>query len=205
MKKNVLLLGATGTAGSAVRQKLLKKTDSFITLVSRHASTLTPTPDREQIEELDVHDVVTLAKVIKGQDIIFSALSAENSDNELADLATNIVTVMDQQNVHRLIFMVAMGIYNEIPQSVGPQDNVDNNPMQIHNLKAAQVVEKSDLDYTLLRPGFLVSGSDEVVITHKGELVSGNTTSTASVGEVVGKLVTNENLGIHESLGLNQP
>ena len=35
--KNVLLLGATGTAGSAITQKLLNDTDCHITLFARHA------------------------------------------------------------------------------------------------------------------------------------------------------------------------
>ena len=35
---NVLLIGATGTVGSQVRQQLLEKTTSQITLYARHAS-----------------------------------------------------------------------------------------------------------------------------------------------------------------------
>lgn len=37
MSKNVLLLGATGTAGSAITEKLLSDTDYHITLFARHA------------------------------------------------------------------------------------------------------------------------------------------------------------------------
>lgn len=35
--KNILLLGATGTAGSALTKKLLSDTDCRLTLFSRHA------------------------------------------------------------------------------------------------------------------------------------------------------------------------
>lgn len=38
--KKVLLLGATGTAGSALAKKLLSYTDFHITLFSRHAETV---------------------------------------------------------------------------------------------------------------------------------------------------------------------
>ncbi|HJE45776.1 NAD(P)H-binding protein [Levilactobacillus namurensis] len=201
----VLLLGATGTAGTAIRQALLTKTNVTLTLVARHTDQLTPVPGRETVQPLDVHDQDALAKVMDSQTIVLSALSAEGSQDELAQLAQDIVQTMQNKSVTRLIFMVAMGIYNEIPASVGSQDNVNQNPEQIHNLKAAQVVENSPLDYTLLRPGFLISGPESVSITHKGEPVSGNTTSLSSLGVVATRLVTGELKASCESLGLNQP
>mgnify|MGYP007128042995 FL=1 len=38
------------------------------------------------------------------------------------------------------------------------EDNVRNNPDQIPNRKAADIVENSGLDYTVLRPGYLRDG-----------------------------------------------
>ena len=35
--KNILLLGATGTAGNAITKKLLSDTDYHVTLFARHA------------------------------------------------------------------------------------------------------------------------------------------------------------------------
>lgn len=205
MTKNILLLGASGTAGSAVRKALLSRTDAQLTLVSRHADQLTPTTNREKLAQLDVHDHDALIQAMKGQDIVFSSLSSEGDPNELASLAKDVIEAMQELHLKRLIFMVAMGIYNEIPTSVGAQDNVDNNPAQIHNLRAAKVIEASSLNYTLLRPGFLISGPDSVVITRRGENVSGNTTTVSSVGSVVVRLVTGDLQADRESLGLNQP
>lgn len=206
MNKNVLLLVASGTAGSAVRQALLSQTETHLTLVSRHASRMMPTPGRETIAELNVHDHSALVKAMQGQDVVFSALSSENGDfDELASLAQDVIKAMQECHISRLIFMVAMGIYNEIPESVGAQDNVQNNSAQIHNLRAAKVIEASSLDYTLLRPGFLISGPKDVVITHRNEKVSGNTTAVSSVGEVAVRLITGDIDAIHDSLGLNQP
>lgn len=205
MTKNILLLGASGTAGSGVRKALLSQTDAHLTLVSRHADQLTPNPKREKLAQLDVHDHEALIRAMKGQDIVFSALSSEGDPDELARLAKDVINAMQEVNIDRLIFMVAMGIYNEIPTSVGAQDNVENNPAQIHNLRAAKVIEASSLDYTLLRPGFLISGPDSVVITHRGEEVSGNTTTVSSVGTVAVRLISGELQASRESLGLNQP
>lgn len=205
MTKNILLLGASGTAGSGIRKALLSQTDAHLTLVSRHANQLTPNPKREKLAQLDVHDHDALIKAMKGQDIVFSALSSEGDPDELARLAQDVINAMQELHLKRLIFMVAMGIYNEIPASVGAQDNVNNNPAQIHNLRAAKVIEASSLDYTLLRPGFLIPGPDSVVITHRGENVSGNTTTISSVGSVAVQLVTGNLHASRDSLGLNQP
>ena len=205
MAKNVLLLGASGTAGSGIRKALLSQTDVHLTLVSRHANQLTPNSRREKLAQLDVHDHDALIKAMKGQDIVCSALSSEGDPDELARLAQDVINAMQELHLKRLIFMVAMGIYNEIPASVGAQDNVNNNPAQIHNLRAAKVIEASSLDYTLLRPGFLIPGPDSVVITHRGENVSGNTTTISSVGSVAVQLVTGNLHASRDSLGLNQP
>ncbi|WP_267490157.1 NAD(P)H-binding protein [Companilactobacillus futsaii] len=125
--------------------------------------------------------------------------------DELARLVQDVIDAMQELHLKRLIFMVAMGIYNEIPASVCVQDNVDNNPAQIHNLRAAKVIEASSLDYTFLRPGFLIPGPDSVVITHRGENVSGNTTTISSVGAVAVQLVTGNLQASRDSFGLNQP
>lgn len=58
--KNVLLLGATGTAGSALTKKLLANTDCHLTLFARHAGKMyaytgritVVNDDAECIEEL---------------------------------------------------------------------------------------------------------------------------------------------------------
>lgn len=201
----VLLLGATGTAGRAIRADLLAHTNYHLTLVSRHIEGIQHNSNRETVVQADVHDAELLERIIKDQDVIVSALSAEGDDDELAELARNVVSAMKASGATRLIFMVAMGIYDEIPEAIDGQDNVSRNPGQIHNLRAAKVVENSELDYTLLRPGYLVSGSDEIEVTHKGQPVTGYRTSVEGVGKTVRKLISGELEGLRDSLGLNLP
>ncbi|MTV82247.1 NAD(P)H-binding protein [Secundilactobacillus folii] len=204
MSEHILLLGASGTAGEAIRQALLKQTDAQLTLVSRHANRLNPTPNRETLAQLDVNDHGALTSAMKGQTIVVSALSAENNRTDLGVLAQSVVTAMEDCHLSRLIFMVAMGIYNEIPAAVGAQDNVENNPSQEHNLIAANVVTASNLNYTLLRPGFLTTGNSDPVITPKGTAVTGNRTSLTSLGHVVVSLVTGKLTASRGSLGINE-
>lgn len=73
--------------------------------------------------------------------------------------------------------MGAAGIYNEIPDEIDGEDNLDNEPAQIPNRKAVDVVEASGLNYTVLRPGYLGEGdADDFVLTMKGEAAKGYTT-----------------------------
>ena len=72
--KNVLIIGATGTIGSAVRQKLLKESNHHLTLFARSADQLDPNP-QEQIIAGNVMNDADLDSAVKNQDAIFVALS----------------------------------------------------------------------------------------------------------------------------------
>ncbi len=81
---------------------------------------------------------------------------------------------MKKAGLRRIIFMGAVGIYDEIPADMDDEDNVRNNPDQIPNRKAADIVENSGLDYTVLRPGYLRDGDkDDFTLTFKGEQAKG--------------------------------
>lgn len=104
---------------------------------------------------------------------MYCAISGE----ALPPIAENIIAVMTESGVNRLIFMGAAGIYNEIPDEIDGEDNLDNEPAQIPNRKAVDVVEASGLNYTVLRPGYLGEGdADDFVLTMKGEAAKGYTT-----------------------------
>ena len=67
---------------------------------------------------------------------------------------------------------------DEIPDEIDGDDNLDNEPAQIPNRKATDVVEASSLNDTVLRPGYLSEGDeDDAVLTVKGEAAKGYTTS----------------------------
>ena len=71
--KNVLIIGATGTLGSAVRKELLKTTDDQLTLFSRSANRLNFDSDREQVIAGNVLDDNDLDKAMNNQDAVFVA------------------------------------------------------------------------------------------------------------------------------------
>lgn len=133
--KKVLIVGATGTIGGAVRQTLLNETDNQLTLFARSANRL-KTSERESVIAGDVTEDSDLDKAIAGQDVVFVALSGS-----LGRFAQKIVAAMDRNKVSRLLFITSMGIYDEIPASVGASGNLSSNPVLRIYREAADVVE----------------------------------------------------------------
>ncbi|TSO26393.1 NAD(P)H-binding protein [Lactobacillus sp. LL6] len=198
--KNILIIGATGTLGKAATQAILENTNDYLTLFSRSANRINiADSNREKVIAGDVTNQADLDKALKGQDAVFVALSGN-----LGHFAKSIVEAMDRNNVKRLIFITSMGIYNEIPANVGASGNLRSNPVLQTYRDAADIVEASDLDYTIVRPGWFTSGPINYEITRKGEPFGGHDVSVASIADLVQKLV-DDNLYARESIGINTP
>ena len=197
--KNVLLLGATGTAGSALTKKLLSDTDCHLTLFARHARDVYADNERIAVVNGDAENIEKLKSVMPGHDVAYCAISG----NALPKVAENIVAAMTEVGVKRLIFMGAVGIYNEIPDEIDGDDNLDREPAQIPNRKAVDVVEASSLNYTVLRPGYLGEGDeDDYVLTVKGEAAKGYTTPIPALVKFAVQLIMDDLLYSRESVSI---
>ncbi len=199
MSKRILIIGATGSIGSKLRKTLLSKTDYKLTLFSTSANRLQCTPNREVAISGNVLNKNDLAKAIQNQDVVFAALSGD-----LGRMAKSIVDAMKMTSTKRLIFITSMGIYNEIPRHIGG-GNLNENSMLRPYREAADVIEASSLDYTLIRPGWFDEGSDNYEVTRKGEAFKGHDVSRQAICNLVLKLIQQNGLGIRESLGINRP
>lgn len=197
--KKVLIIGATGTVGSKVRQTLLKETDDQLILFSRRANELSVS-NREETISGDVTNDSDLDKAISGQDVVFVALSGN-----LSKFAKKIISAMNRNHVDRLIFITSMGIYNEIPVSIGASGNLQSNPMLQSYRDAADLIESSDLNYTIIRPGWFNNGPVDYQVTRKGEPFGGHDVSVSSIADMVKKLIDDDSLYSHDSIGLNTP
>lgn len=199
--KKILLLGATGTAGSAIAKKLLSDTDFQLTVFARHASDTFTTNSRVTVIDGDAEKKADLHKAMKGQAVVYCAISGE----KLPQIAENIVATMNEQNVKRLIFMGAVGIYNEIPDEIDGKDNLDNEPAQLPNRLAVDVVEASDLNYTILRPGYLRAGEEtDFVLSLKGEAAKGYITTIPSLVNFAVQLISEDSLYSKESVSISK-
>lgn len=116
-------------------------------------------------------------------------------------IARNLVEI----NPKRVIYMTVVGIYNELAEDNGAEYNVSNEPEQIPNRNAVALIENSDLDYTILRCGYLIFGKeDDYVITKKGETPKGYVSTSKSVEKIASEIIENPELYSRESISITR-
>jgi uncharacterized protein YbjT (DUF2867 family) len=131
-----------------------------------------------------------------------SAVSCTSASSNLAgdmkEQAEHIVDAMHAAGVKRLIFISSMGIYGEVP---GERYRSVLDPYR----DSAAVIEASDLDYTILRPGwFTHDGEVRYEITQKGEPFKGHDVSLNSLSDLIVKLATTPGMESRRSLGVSR-
>lgn len=191
----VLILGANGGIARQAIDLFLKDTDAQLTLYLRNASRVKNIdPGRVRVIEGDVMDIETLKQAMTGQDVVYANLAGD-----LENMARTIVQAMNETGVTRLIFISSMGIYDEVP---GEKYGSVLDPYR----KSAQVIEASDLDYTILRPAWFTNRNEiDYEITQKGELFKGSEVSRKSVADLVVKLAVTPGMEIRRILGVSKP
>jgi uncharacterized protein YbjT (DUF2867 family) len=191
---NILILGANGQLARNTIPFFLKHPDVHLTLYLRRANRLrNPDPSRVTIVEGDVLDVETLKLAMQGQDVVYANLAGA-----MEQQAKTIVNAMHATGLKRLIFISSMGIYGEVP---GERYRSILDPYR----DSAAVIEASDLDYTILRPGWFTH-DDEInyQITQKGELFKGHDVSLNSLSDLVVELALSPTMEVRRSLGVSR-
>jgi uncharacterized protein YbjT (DUF2867 family) len=190
----ILILGANGQLARNTTRVFLENADIALTLYLRRASRLkNPDPGRMTIVEGDVLDPATLRAAMQGQDVVYANLAGD-----MAQQALVIIDAMHAASVKRLIFISSMGIYGKVP---GERYGSILDPYR----DSAAVIEKSDLDYTILRPGWYTHDQESgYQITQKGEAFKGHDVSLNSVSDLIVKLATTPGLHVRRSLGVSR-
>lgn len=197
----VLIIGATGSVGRVVVPELLKETTATLVLASRHPQQVAiEDPARESAVKLNVTNDQELATALTGVDFVLASLSGR-----MRSYAKHLVKMMDQVGLKRLVFITTMGIYREIPSWLGHSPNPYFNPILRPYRRAADVIEQSDLDYTILRPGWYDDGPAEYELTKKGEPFGGHDVSRFAIADLVAKMVNDPQFGVRQSYGINRP
>ena len=199
--KRILILGASGTFGKALVEKLSNDEECHLTLASRRASAFYHESERCHVVDCDATKADDLQQAMAGCHVVYCAVSGD----DLPVIAENTVSAMKMAGLRLLIFMGAVGIYDEIPADMDDEDNVKNNPDQIPNRKAADIVENSGLDYTILRPGYLRDGDkDDFTLTFKGEQAKGYVSTIPSVVGLAVRLIHDDTLYVRQSVSITR-
>ena len=199
--KKILILGATGTLGKALASRLQKADEYSVTLAARHATQVYENCGRIKVADCDATSVSELSDIMPGHDVVVCAISGD----ELPKVAVSLVSAMNVAHIDRLVFMGAVGIYNEIPDDMDGKDNVANNPEQIPNRDAIDIIENSGLNFTVLRPGYLREGeTGDYVLTFKGEQAKGYISTIPSVVDLIVSLINDNMLYARQSVSITK-
>ncbi|TSO26074.1 NAD(P)H-binding protein [Lactobacillus sp. LL6] len=197
---NVLIIGATSTVGEAVRETLLRETDDILTLFSKDAGELNIDKTRETKISGNTENEDELAQAMVGQDAVFASIGGE--DDEFVE---NIISTMNRNNVLRLVFVTSMGIFDEIPAPEKLENNLDYNEMSVPYNEMIDEVEESDLNYTVVRPGWYTQGDVNYEITEIGDTVPSNGVTIASIADFAKCLLQDPTLYSRQSVGIITP
>ncbi|MET3823530.1 uncharacterized protein YbjT (DUF2867 family) [Burkholderia sp. PvR073] len=200
--KNVLILGANGQIAKWVIKALAADRNVSQTLLVRHPKKLGDTPSNAKVVVGNVLDKTLLLQTVKGQDIVYANLTGADLDAQ----AASVIAAMQAASVKRLVFVLSLGIYDEVPGKFGDWNNAiigeDLKPFR----RAADAIEASDLQYTILRPAWLTD-EDEVdyELTSRDAPFKGTVVSRRSVGDLILKVIASPELHVRENLGVNKP
>lgn len=188
--KKVLVLGASGSLAKYVIDTLQNVPNVHLTLLARNKTKIVNDTINCTVVEADVMDYEKLKMAVSGQDIVYINLAGE-----LEKMTKNIVKAMQEMNVKRVIAISSIGIY-ETPLK----------PVLIPYRKLADLLENSDLEYTILRPEwFTYENEVSYTITHKGEPEIGSAISRKSIAAFIATLIQNPDLYKRENLGISKP
>lgn len=194
---NIAIIGATGKFGRYLTTKLLAIPDYQLILLSKSAESLYENSYRITAKSIDATNQKDLKNALKDAEIVFSAVSGSDQ----AVIARNLVNIRPK----RLIYMTVVGIYNELGEDNGAEYNVENEREQIPNRNAVAIIEDSDLDYTILRSGYLIFENEEdYVITKKGETPKGYISTMTSIAKVTLDIIEDSELYSRESIAITK-
>ncbi|MBB4845609.1 uncharacterized protein YbjT (DUF2867 family) [Paucibacter oligotrophus] len=201
--KNVLILGASGQIAQWVVRSLAGDKSVQQTLLLRDPRKLTgQEPVNAKVVIGSVLDKKLLRQAVTGQDVVYANLTGDDLDKQ----AKAVIAAMEAEGVKRLVFVLSLGIYDEVPGKFGEWNRVtigeDLKPFR----RAADAIEASGLVYTIVRPAWLTD-EDEVdyELTTKGQPFKGTVVSRRSVANLIAQIVTHPELRVCESLGVNKP
>lgn len=201
--QNALILGASGQIAQWVVKALAGNQNLSQTLLLRDPRKLSgQEPANAQVVIGNVLDKKLLKQAMAGQDIVYANLIGEDLDKQ----AQAVIAAMQTTGVKRLVFVLSLGIYDEVPGKFGEWNRTTISEDLKPYRRTADAIEASGLDYTILRPAWLTD-EDEVdyETTAKGQDFKGTVVSRKSVGDLIAKVITNPDRHVGENLGVNKP
>ena len=151
--------------------------------------------------EGDVLDAAALGAALQGQDVVYA-----NLGGEIVAQAEALVSALDAAGVKRLIFIVSLGIYHELPEAFEAWNQQMIGDALVDYRKAADVIEASDLDYTIIRPAWLTNNDEtDYELTQRDEQFKGTEVSRKAVAAFIASVVADPSTHSRANVGVDKP
>ena len=189
--KKIIIIGASGSLAPYVIEALKQLQNVEITLFVRNKSRLSNSvAEGCTVIEGDAMNYNSVKNAITGHQIVYVNLAGN-----LETMTTNIVNAMAETGIKRIIAISSIGIYKTPLKSV-----------LIPYRKLADIIEASNLDYTILRPDWFTNDSEvDYALTQKGETETGTAISRKSIAAFISTIIDKPELHIKENLGISKP
>lgn len=200
--QTVLIIGANGKVSIEATKLFLEDSNFNVDLFLRNAHRI---PDyasnRVTVYEGDAKNSKDLEQALDKVDVVFASLSG-SLDIE----AQAIVDAMSKKDVKRLIFVAAPGIYDELPAKFNEFNKSQFGEKLTKYRKAADIIEASTLDYTIIRPAWLTFKNEtDYEVTSKDTQFRGTEVSRRSIASLAVRIAKNPELYSKENIGVNKP
>jgi len=173
-----------------------------LTLLVRNPKKLSgDEPKNARVVIGDVLDSKLLRQVMAEQDVVYANLAGDVDVQ-----AKRILAAMVSTGVQRLIFVNSLGIYDEVPGKFGEWNRAEIGSYLGPYREAANLIEASSVDYTILRAAWLTD-TDEVdyETTGRHEPFKGTEVSRKSVAGLIVQIIQSPQLHSKDNIGVNKP
>lgn len=202
--KTMAIIGASSRIGMETIQLALETSDSHLNLFLRNKdklSGLNLPADRVSIFEGSATDAVALEPALAGADLVLVSL-----EGPMEQFAQATLAAMTKTGVKRLVFVASLGIFNEVPGQFGAWIQANMTGYLAPYIKATALIEASDVDYTIFRPGELTNERGTAYeTTGRDETFKGRYVTRQAVAAVALDIFKNPRLFSRDNIGINNP
>lgn len=158
----ILVIGATGGTGKQAVEQALQR-GHYVTAFVRDSSKLTIQHPNLTIFTGDILQPDTLLPAVRRQDAVFCALGGRlgQTDHAVEDGTKNLIAVMKQAGVRRLLLVSSLGVGTSYEEASLPSKLIIKTLLSglvDEKEKQERVVQASDLDWIVVRPTRLADG-----------------------------------------------
>jgi putative NADH-flavin reductase len=163
MKKNIIIFGATGGTGQQLVKQALERNFNVSAFV-RNTNKLDIKNERLRVIGGNVLEYKDVVSAIKSHDVVFCCIGMPASDKSglRAKGTTQIVKAMKESGIMRLVCQSTLG-FGDSKNMLPWHMKYIIVPLILKNAFAdhdnqEKIIEKSNLDWTIVRPGNLTDG-----------------------------------------------